>query len=64
MSFPIRLRSKASRHVLKAHMSPSSRVEQVIAVKLLNNANLDEGILTNAKYDLISLEKHRYFQEE
>lgn len=45
MSFATRFRSKASRHLSDAHTSPSSQFGEVLAITLLNNANLDEGPL-------------------
>lgn len=38
------IRSKASRHLLYAHMSSSSYVGQFLAISLLSNAQFDEGL--------------------
>ena len=44
-------------------MLPSFQTGQVLAITLLNNANLDDNILTNAKMQLISLAETKASKE-
>ena len=52
--FVSRFRGLAETHLLHATASPSSQIGEVLAVTLLNNANLDEGTLINATSALIT----------
>ena len=58
-TFASRFRGLASKHLRYCDASPSSQVGQVLAITLLNNARLDEIVLTNAKMQLISLAQDR-----
>lgn len=62
LQFAICFNARASKHLLRAHTSPSSQVGKLFAITLLNNAQLDESTLTNAKSDLINRAKHRKAQ--
>ena len=52
--FVSRFRGLAASHLLHANASSSSQIGEVLAVTLLNNANLDEGTLMNATSALIT----------
>lgn len=44
---------------MHSRASTSSQIGEVLAITLLNNANLEEGTLNNAKLQLISLAEAR-----
>ena len=44
---------------MNSNASTSSQIGEVLEITLLNNANLEEGTLTNAKLQLISLAEAR-----
>ena len=54
-SFVSRFRGLAADHWMHGGLSSSSQVGEVLAITLLNNANLSEETLTSAKLQLISL---------
>ena len=62
-NFVSHFRGLADKQLMHAHASPSSQTGQVLAITLLNNVNLDEGTLINAKSDLIKYAKNRKDQE-
>lgn len=62
--FVSRFRGAAAEHLQQTSSSPSSQIGQVMAITLLNNANLDENVLTNAKLQLIALAEERAKQEQ
>lgn len=57
--FASRFRGLAGKHLRYCGASASSQTGQVLAITLLNNARLDEVVLTNAKMQLISLAQDR-----
>ena len=58
-AFVPRFRGLAADHLMHGGLSSSSQVGEVLAITLLNNANLSEETLTNAKLQLIALAKER-----
>lgn len=62
--FVSRFRGLAAEHLMHSNASTSSQVGEVLAITLLNNANLEEGTLTNAKLQLISLAEARAENEK
>ena len=58
-SFVSRFRGLAADHLMHGALSSSSQVGEVLAITLLNNANLSEETLTSAKLQLIALAKER-----
>lgn len=58
-TFVSRFCGLAAKHLIHARASPSSQTGQVLEITLLNNVNLDEGTLNNAKSDLIKYAKNR-----
>ena len=63
-TFVLRFRRLAAEHLLHANASSSSQIGEVLAITLLNNANLGEGTLTNAKLQLISHAEARISEKE
>ena len=61
--FAARFRGLSGKHLRHVGASPSSQTGQVLAIKLLNNDNFDENILTNAKMQLISLTENKAAKE-
>ena len=59
LAFVSRFRGLGADHLMHGGLSSSSQVGEVLAIKLLNNANLREETLTNAKLQLIALAKER-----
>ena len=57
--FVSRFRGLAAEHLMHSNASTSSQIGEVLAITLLNNANLEERTLTNAKLQLISLAEAR-----
>lgn len=57
--FVDRFRGLASDQLMHAGASSSSQIGEVLAITLLNNANLEEGILANANMQLTSLAEPR-----
>jgi len=57
--FVSRFRGLAAKHLMSANASSSSQIGEVLAITLLNNANLEDGTLTNAKVALINLAEAR-----
>lgn len=53
--FVSRFHGLASEHLMIADESPSSTVGEVLAITLLNNANLPQSTLINAKSELIKM---------
>ena len=53
--FVSRFRGLAAEHLMRAGTTQSSQIGEVLAITLLNNADLPEGTLTNSKLQLISL---------
>jgi len=62
--FVSRFRGLSAEHLMHSHSSSSSQIGEVLAITLLNNANLEEGTLTNAKLQLISLAEARSRNEK
>ena len=62
--FASRFRGLAGKHLRYCGVSPYSQTGQVLAITLLNNARLDDVVLTNAKMQLISLAQTRAEKEE
>lgn len=58
-AFVGRFRGLAAEHLMHANPSSSSQVGEVLAITLLNNANLEKATLTNAKLQLIALDEQR-----
>ena len=58
-TFVSRFRGLAADHLMHGGLSSSSQVGEVLAITLLNNANLSEETLTSAKLQLISLAQAR-----
>lgn len=58
-SFVSRFRGLTADHRLHVRLSVSSQVSKILAIKLLNNANLSDETLTNAKLQLIALAQSR-----
>lgn len=52
-----------ARDLVHARASPSLETRQVLAITFLNNANLDDGTLENAKSDLIKYAKNQKEKE-
>ena len=57
--FVSRFRGLAAEHLMHSNASTSSQIGEFLAFILLNNANLEDGTLTNAKLQLISLAEAR-----
>ena len=57
--FASRFRGLASKHLRYCGASTSSQTGQILAITLLNNARLDDIVLTNAKMQLIVLAQDR-----
>ncbi len=49
----------ASEHLMQAGSSPTSKVGEVLAITMLNNANLGDTTLSNAKIQLINAAQSR-----
>ena len=62
--FASRFRGLASNHLRYCGASPSPQTGKVLAITLLNNARLDDIVLTNAKMQLISLAQERANKEK
>lgn len=45
----------AADHLMHSRVTSGSQIARVLAITLLNNVNLEEGTLTNAKLQLIAL---------
>jgi len=58
-TFVSRFRGLSADHLMHGGLSASSQVGEVLAITLLNNANLSEETLTNAKLQLIALAQAR-----
>ena len=58
-AFVSRFRGLAADHLMHGGLSSSSQVGEVLAITLLNNANLSEETLTNTKLQLFALAKER-----
>lgn len=56
-----RFHGLAAEHLM--HTNATSQISEVLAITLLNNANLEEGTLTNAKLQLIALAEARASEE-
>ena len=63
-SFVLWFRGLAAKHLLHANTSSSSQIGEVLAITLLNNANLEDGTLTNAKLQLIAHAEARNKEKE
>ena len=62
--FVDRFRGVASQDLMHAGASTSSRIGEVLAITMLNNAKLEEGTLTNAKMQLVALAESRLIDEK
>ncbi len=58
-SIVTRLTCLASEHLVQAGSSPTSNVGKVLAITMLNNANLDEATLSIAKIEFINAGESR-----
>ena len=63
-AFVSRFRGLAADHLMHGGLSPASQVGEVLAITLLNNANLSEDTLSNAKIQLINHAEARQQKEE
>ena len=58
-TFISRLQGSSAEHLMHAGETPSSQIGEVLAITLLNNADLEERTLTNAKLQLIGFPRAR-----
>ena len=63
-AFAMRFRGLPGKHLRYCGASSSSQTGQVLAITLLNNAKLDDILLTNEKMQLISLAEARSKDDE
>ena len=63
-SFALRFRGLAAEHLMRAGTSNSEQIGEVLAISLLNNANISESNLNQAKLQLIAMAQQNISNDE